>query len=229
MGIYNVRVEEQDLGADSAVIRWDTTQIGTTEIQFGQVVDGVWNNCMLTKLAQPDSMEHAYVVNGLEAGKQYRAKAWSFDNNNTFDWMPCDDGDGCVDFQPDDPAPGVVELGDFIITDVEKPILKLGESTKITVQYKNADGSPDKGIRLMFNQIRNLSVADGTFTITRGETDNNGVLETVFTPTRLRHPRIKRGPILLSTYTNNCRPHFGLFPFPTMKSIYDIIVLKLEV
>lgn len=91
MGIFNVRVE--DITQSSANVKWSTTVDATTELAFGEVAnDGSLRLVDLPKQQGADSSEHVYPLAGLTAGKTYGVQAKSFDNNNLFDYLPCDDG-----------------------------------------------------------------------------------------------------------------------------------------
>lgn len=108
MGMYNVRVE--DITGTSAVIRWETTVTATTEIGLGAYAGEVCTLIDQPKINQPDSTSHSYPISGLLPNQQYCFLAKSFENNNIFDYLPCDDPSCGGSFTTAIPIPPITDL-----------------------------------------------------------------------------------------------------------------------
>ncbi len=105
VGVTNVRVEQ--VAATSALLLWSTTVTGTTEAALGPNPGALVD---LPRKQVPDSTDHSYLLTGLTPEAHYAAKARSFDNNNLFDYLPYEVGDGVVEFDTLPDIPDISEI-----------------------------------------------------------------------------------------------------------------------
>ncbi len=149
MGIFNVRVE--GINQNSATVRWQSTVVATTELAFGQAAtDGTCNLTELPKQAGNDSLDHSYPLNGLTPGQTYCIQAKSFDNNNLFDYLPCDDG---TDMQHFDTTQDVGDVTSLTVTS-DKTEMNMGGTATLTLTAKAAGGAAN-------NRLVTLSIFNG--------------------------------------------------------------------
>jgi hypothetical protein len=86
------------LGPNGATATWTTDVPSSTELDFGTVdASGNWMSSRLPALGS-DTTDHQYPLTGLDPATAYRAQAQSYDDNNSFSYLPCDDGSSPADF-----------------------------------------------------------------------------------------------------------------------------------
>ena len=86
------------LGPNGATVAWTTDVPSSTELDFGPVdASGNWTPSRLPALGS-DTTDHQYPLTGLDPATAYRAQAQSYDDNNSFSYLPCDDASSPADF-----------------------------------------------------------------------------------------------------------------------------------
>ena len=96
MGISKLNIT--NLGPNGATVAWTTDVPSSTELDFGPVdASGNWTPSRLPAVGS-DATDHQYPLAGLDPATAYRAQAQSYDDNNTFSYLPCDDASSPANF-----------------------------------------------------------------------------------------------------------------------------------